>query len=226
VFAFTLIPFAYFYYEEGDEEGQHVIKRILNGIKFTIFTSIIGVILFVIIIALTIGLGRDEDDALNWLKNLAHDKTIGDKIVSSLISVIAIIGLVSWWVYTGYGLAALPIGLMKGKKKIRLEMGSIADELSYVTDQLRLLKDKYNLTGNKMSKSDQKEFNKLKERQKLLRTRDQALISKSQTWAAKCYPLIYPFKLLTGIVLVMVCIVVQYSFDRLHWHSWYHLSLH
>lgn len=212
VFAFTLIPFAYFYYEEGHEEYTNVVWRIVHALKFTIFALIVGGVLFVIIIGLTLGLTRDDDDTLNWLKNLAHDKTIGDKIVSSLISVIAIIGLLAFWVYTGYGLAALPISLIKGKKRLKLEMGSIAEELSYVTERIRIIKEKYALTGNKMSKSDQREFNSLKERQQLLRTRDQALISTSKTWTAKCEPLIYPFKLVTGIVLFIITLALMVSF--------------
>lgn len=42
-FSFFVIPYAYFYYEEYEEEGQSKSQRRLSALKYTIFTvSIVG----------------------------------------------------------------------------------------------------------------------------------------------------------------------------------------
>ncbi|KAL0476888.1 lysosomal cobalamin transporter [Acrasis kona] len=211
VFAFTLIPFAYFYYEEGSDEYSSIRWRIINAFKFTVLSLVCGIILVAIVLGLAIGFPNQPSDAVEWLKELSRDKTIGDRIVSGLVSVIAIVGLPAWWLYTGYGLAALPVSLIKGKKKLRLELGSIAEEMVFVSGKISSIKGKYALTGTKMNKADQKEYDQLKEKLKLLRNRDLLLEKFNSSWYAKCYPFLYPFKVIFGLILLLVSLALVVS---------------
>ena len=50
IFSFFFIPFAYFYYEEydgdGDEEGQTWRDRVMGALKYTSFFVVISLLLF------------------------------------------------------------------------------------------------------------------------------------------------------------------------------------
>jgi hypothetical protein len=43
-----VIPFAYFFYEEGDEENTSLKSRIWGASKYTIFSGIIGVLIIIL----------------------------------------------------------------------------------------------------------------------------------------------------------------------------------
>ena len=68
-FSFFVIPYAYFYYEEYEEEGQSKSQRRLSALKYTIFSVAIVGLLFLFGLFLKPNILPPHID-LDWFKNL------------------------------------------------------------------------------------------------------------------------------------------------------------
>lgn len=73
LFSFILIPFAYFFYEEYDED-QSIKDRVLGAFKYTLFFVIISILLFVFGLFLKPSTKVPKID-LDWFKKLLTDSS-------------------------------------------------------------------------------------------------------------------------------------------------------
>lgn len=109
------------------------------------------------------------------------------------------------------GLALLPVGLMKPKKKINLEMGTITEDIDMSNEKMRTIKAKYSLSGNKMSAQDEKEYRELKRKAKVLSQKNKKLNEISNSWGERCEPFIYPIKLALGLLFFAISLFIIIS---------------
>ncbi|OQV16881.1 putative lysosomal cobalamin transporter [Hypsibius exemplaris] len=121
VLAFLVLPFAYFYYEERDDDRPWR-PRFCSALKYSIgFTILAGAILLT---GAFIPLNNDlnlNGTAWDDLQAVFHsfEKNGGEDAISFLVSILCLIGIIFNVVYTGYGMANWPIRLIKGSRSVR-----------------------------------------------------------------------------------------------------------
>lgn len=210
-FAFVIIPFSYFYYEEFDEDIT-VRQRIFGGLKYTIFLVVIVVILLVIgIFVFKFNADKIPQDANihGWVDYISKETNRGLGAISFAIACLAIIGYFIWMTYTAYGLSAFPIGLLKGKRHLAEEASDIQSDLESTREQKRAISSRY-MTGKRMSSRDEKQLDLLKRQEKILAGRS-ARIETNQKGFAKILHVCKPFVFVFGIILSLVTLLIMVS---------------
>jgi len=153
-FAFGVIPFAYFFFEEDDEKAT-IKQRIWRGCKYTIF------LILIVVIFLAVGLflffvppgdkPTNTENAKEWAEKILESQNIGEASISFAIACLTVIGYVFWIIYTAYGLSAFPIGIIKGKKHIAEDTSDITSNLQITREKSSAIQSKY-LSGAKKNK--------------------------------------------------------------------------
>jgi len=126
---FGFIPFAWFFYESSGIDNNSVAKRIGYALKYSIF------VIFIVVILIIVGTFlRSTDDIVGtdppsiWAqKILAEGREVST--VSFTLSCVTIIGYIIWCTYTAYGLASLPIDLIKGNKSLQQEKNELDGDI-------------------------------------------------------------------------------------------------
>jgi len=150
-FAFGIIPFAYFFYEEDDEEVTFR-QRCWGGCKYTMFIIVIVIILLVVGLFMFLVKPSDKptntEEAKEWAKKIATDGNIAESAISFSIASLTVLGYVCWITYTAYGFSGLPIGIIKGRKHLTEEISHVNSDLESTREQSRSIRSKY-LSGQK-----------------------------------------------------------------------------
>lgn len=211
IFAFVLIPFSYFYYEEFDEDVT-IKQRIFGGLKYTIFLLIILVVLLVI--GLFVAPNPKAGDvppegAHGWVNYITDANNRGERAIIFAVSCLTVIGYVVWVSYTAFGLSAFPIGLLKGKRHVAEESSDIQSDLEATREKKRALSSKY-MTGKKMNDRDEKQLDLLSRQEKILASRS-SRIDDSQKGFAKVLHVCKPFVFVFGIFLTLVTLLIIVS---------------
>ena len=129
LFVFLLLPLAYFFFEEKDEEaGTSTCRRFLNACKYTIgFVVVFGVLMCIGAFALGSSgnacLDTNSTSAKDWVQCRAvvaeHALTSngGANALSFTIGALTVLGFLYVIFYTAYGMAALPIEMIRSRGK-------------------------------------------------------------------------------------------------------------
>jgi LMBR1 domain-containing protein 1 len=206
-FAFVIIPFSYFYYEEFDEDVT-AKQRIVGGCKYTIFLLLIMVVLLVI--GLFVGAPKNKhDNAKDWVDVIVDTNNKGEHAIVFAIACLTIIGYLIWVSYTAYGLSAFPIGLLKGKRHLAEEASDIQSDLEATREQKRAISSRY-MTGKRMSARDEKQLDLLKRQERILASRS-ARIDQSHKGCGKILHACKPFVFIFGILLTLVTLLIVVS---------------
>lgn len=176
VFAFLVLPFAYFYFEEdSDEESDS--SRAWGAFKYTIGFVIVCVVLLVLGIVLMKNKGHASED---WISDLTSTYTDLQGSLFFVISVLSVIGLTGWVIYTAYGMASLPIELMKQRDPSRgccFKKQVSESEVRENERRLRLLRENQRFLAAgydanegmaSWSRQDRNKFNQLKREEQTL----------------------------------------------------------
>lgn len=99
IFAFILIPFAYFFYEEGDEEIP-LRSRCFGALKYTLFTIFLGILVLIFILVMRLIDLKPPNNAEGWIKTLVDYEGFGSQALGWVGACLAIIGLLPWNFYT------------------------------------------------------------------------------------------------------------------------------
>lgn len=198
IFAFFILPFIYFYYEEKDDSRNNIIPRLCTALKYTL------VFLFMAVVLLLIGLFvplKDEPprNTTEWekFKFLFTEIGInrGEKTLSFILNIFTSIGTVTLVIYTGFGLPTWPIGLMKGSKDALKEHESIREERRNTENKIAALRRKKKLSSRECSV-----LADLEESQHLIERQERHLNEAELSWTSKCRLLIRPFQIILGIL--------------------------
>jgi LMBR1 domain-containing protein 1 len=212
VFFFVVIPFAYFYYEEEDEDSTPG-QRASAACRYTSFLIVICIVIFIIGAVMQ----PEDPDAIDihnkdvdrWVKSLLHKDPVQYSI-SFALSCMTVLGYLSWITYTGYGLTALPIGLIRGKRRLGEEEADIADSLESTREKRRVIQAKY-LSGNKMNARDERTLSLLGRQERILSRQGGRLQARRQSWVRKCGILMRPFMVVYGVIFALLSLVFVLS---------------
>jgi LMBR1 domain-containing protein 1 len=146
---------------------------------------------------------------------------VGEQAISFVVSILSVVGMLFIILYTGYGLAALPFYLIKGKKSLSTAHQEFEMDKAQIRERIRSLQEKLSRKGS-LSNKEKKELAKLREDEESI-TRKISKISsllESDKLIDKFLTILTPFRLIIGVVfLLLSCLIFislfTTSLDRL-----------
>jgi LMBR1 domain-containing protein 1 len=220
-----VIPFTYFYYEEYDEvedqEGtQTFAGRLWGAFKYTIAFILLVVILFLVGFFVPAAGSREGKHLdLDFFKRLL-DENHGEKALTFGVGLLITLGTLLYVLYTGAGLALLPVSFIKSAPSISAPQlsESTASQLEQNRERQRQLEMRNSGRAEGMSPKDRRELDALTREERTL-VRRERLAAEAQgegrsflvkAWAKIC-AVFRPIKLLGGILLVLLALVTWAS---------------
>eukprot|EP01120_Amphizonella_sp_Union-15-10_P017252 TRINITY_DN9535_c0_g1_i2.p1 TRINITY_DN9535_c0_g1~~TRINITY_DN9535_c0_g1_i2.p1 ORF type:complete len:509 (-),score=58.37 TRINITY_DN9535_c0_g1_i2:38-1564(-) len=204
VFAFLIIPFAYFHYDAYDPDrsaGTRFVIAFKYSIGFVIFIAILFVLGFVIKPVVS----SSVDVSLrSWAEEIFLDTNKGAGAINFVISCLTLLGYLCWITFTAYGLSALPIGMIRGKKSTYEEKNLYKEE----TIATRA-KWKHLLAEGKDHKVKER-ANDLKDKERTLTTRFNRLEKETGGWR-KIFIVLRPFAIIFGLIFLAFTILIMVS---------------
>ncbi|KAH7313572.1 LMBR1-like membrane protein-domain-containing protein [Stachybotrys elegans] len=220
-----IIPFAYFWYEEYDEvefeeEGRTWTSRFVAAAKYTLFFLALVVVLFL----LGFFVPAAGDDAkshwdFDYFKKLVAQNH-GEKALTFALGLLVTIGTLLYVVYTGAGLALLPISFIKSAPPISAPQlhENTASQLEQNRERQRQLELRNAGRQEGMSRKDRRELDALsREEQTLVRRERLAAEAQGEgrsrvyrVWLKTC-ALFRPIKMLGGIFLLLLSVLIWVS---------------
>jgi LMBR1 domain-containing protein 1 len=220
-----VIPFAYFWHEEYDEieveeEGRTLGSRFLAAAKYTLFFVAFVVVLF--LLGFFVPAAGDSSEAhwdLDYFKKLVAQNH-GEKALTFALGLLLTLGTMLYVVYTGAGLALLPISFIKAAPSISAPQlhQNTATQLEQNRERQRQIEMRNAGRQEGMSRKDQRELDALvREEQTLVRRERLASEAQGegrsriyQVWLKVC-AVFRPVKLIGGILLLLLSVVIWVS---------------
>ncbi|RIA80145.1 putative lysosomal cobalamin transporter [Glomus cerebriforme] len=208
IFCAFIIPFAYFYFEELEEE-QTNSQRVAAALKYTGF--FVAFIFICLLFGFILRPSEKVPIDLDFFKELLSS-SLGENSISFVISILMVLGMIVFICYTAPGFSLLPIGMIKGTNKINSVSNS---ELSFLLninrEKQRIIKAKYSDPTKTLSRKDAKQLEILRNEEKvLLRQLRLATESRSEIWN-KIKFVLRPFELIIGFLLTILTVVIFVS---------------
>jgi len=219
-----VIPFGYFWYEEYDEieveEGRTLRSRIASTLKYTAGFLFLVVILFLLGFFVPAA-GRDSGGHfdLDYFKRLLAENN-GEKALGFAIGLLITLGTLLYVVYTGAGLALLPVSIIKTAPSLsgpELSQNT-ASALEQNRERQRQLEMRHVGRTGDMPPKDRRELERLIREERTL-VRRERLAAEAQgegrswvylTWLKLC-AVFRPIKLLSGILVLIVALLIWTS---------------
>lgn len=221
----VVIPFAYFWHEEYDEieveeEGRSLGSRFLAAAKYTLFFVAFVVILFLLGFFVPAAGDSSQDHwDLDYFKKLIAQNH-GEKALTFALGLLITMGTLLYVVYTGAGLALLPISLIKSAPSISAPQLSenTATQLEANRERQRQLEMRNTGREEGMSRKDRREVDALvREEQTLVRRERLAAEAQGEghskvyrAWLKLC-AVFRPIKMIGGILLLLLSIFIWVS---------------
>lgn len=219
-----IIPFGYFWYEEYDEieveEGRTLGSRLASTLKYSAGFLFLVVILFLVgFFVPAAGRNAGEHLDLDYFKRLLAENN-GEKALAFALGVLVTLGTLLYVVYTGAGLALLPVSIIKTAPSLSApELSETnASALEINRERQRQLEMRHAGRSAEMPAKDRRELEGLLREERTL-VRRERLAAEAQgegrgwiylTWLKAC-AVFRPVKLLFGILILLVAVVIWVS---------------
>ncbi|KAK5578392.1 hypothetical protein RB653_008062 [Dictyostelium firmibasis] len=204
-----LIPFAYFYHEEYDENIP-TCSRVYAGCKFTIFFILFAIILLVVGAFVRPGSKPiDNEDVKNWINDEVLNQNAIESSVLFAISCLTVLGFLVFGIYTSYGLSAFPIGLIKGKKRSEDDKADINKDLWKAKEKSSFYSSKY-ASGKSLSEKEQSTLSLLRGKERALSKRSERL-DNSNKGIRKILVIFRPFAFIFGFFFILLSLLIIIS---------------
>ncbi|KAG5998570.1 hypothetical protein E4U43_002393 [Claviceps pusilla] len=224
----VVIPFAYFWYEEYDEvefeeEGRTWQSRFWAAIKYTLFFVAFVVVLF--LLGFFVPSPGDSSPSkgghwdLDYFKDLVA-RNHAEKALTFALGLLMTLGTLLYVVYTGSGLALMPVSFIKSAPSISAPQlsATTASQLERNRERQRQLEMRNVGRREGLSRKDRRELDALiREEQTLVRRERLAADAQGegrskvyQAWLRLC-ALLRPIKMLGGLVLLVISVLVWVS---------------
>lgn len=220
-----VIPFSYFWYEEYDEiefeeEGRTWTSRFLAAAKYTLFFVALVVVLFLVGFFVP---AAGDDSSSHWDRDYFKkliSQNHGEKALTFALGLLVTMGTLLYVVYTGAGLALLPISFIKSAPSISAPQLSetTATQLEQNRERQRQLEMRNTGNAEGMSRKDRRELDALvREEQTLVRRERLAAEAQGEgrsrvyrAWLKVC-AIFRPVKMIGGILLLLLSILIWVS---------------
>jgi LMBR1 domain-containing protein 1 len=217
-----VIPFTYFWYEEYDEieieeEGRTVASRLWGAAKYTLVFVVLVVALFLVgffVPAAGNRTGAHWD--FDYFKRLLAENQ-GEKALTFALGLLVTLGTLLYVVYTGAGLALLPVSFIKSAPSISAPQltETTATALEQNREQQRQIEMRSSGRPEGMSQKDRRALEALMREERTLVRRERLAAEASgeghsniyRFWLKIC-AVLRPIKLLGGIFLLLLSILI------------------
>ncbi|KAJ4982883.1 LMBR1 domain containing 1 [Stagonosporopsis vannaccii] len=223
VLCLLVVPFTYFYNEEYDEDAaeygeQTVGQRILGALKYTIAFLLFVVIIFLVgfFVPFAKQAKHDKDLDLDFFKHLLAENH-GERALSFALGLLMTIGTVLFVLYTGAGMALLPVAMIKSAPSISAPTlaANTASQLEANRERQRQLEGRAEGRQNGLDARDRRELEALNREERTLIRRERLAAESSgedrhwivKTWI-KIEAVFRPLKLLGGLILMLFALVI------------------
>eukprot|EP00808_Paulinella_micropora_P031564 g49850.t1 len=224
LFAFALLPFAYFYFEEEDETSTPA-SQARGACRYTIVFLLVWLVLLVV--ALVTQSRIDGSADADWIQNVQSQMTAWDNVQSFSFGFLAVLGLLGWLTYTPYGLSSLPRDVFQNFETV-LDLQHPTPEqaskrrlrLRTMEEEMNIIKARYEYTERSWTITDRARFAKLEKETALLKRREEAQPGLDPNYAqnsasldccARCWNLISPFRKVFAFFLFCVSVLIWIS---------------
>jgi len=210
VVALILIPFAYFFYEEYDENAT-IGSRVYAGCKYTIFFIIFTAILLVVGAFVRPGSTKPvaDQNIQEWIKQEVLNQNAAESSILFTIACLTFLGFCVWATYTAYGLSAFPIGLIKGKRKLSDDKTHINEDLFKTREKSKFYSSKY-ASGKNLSAKEESTLSLLKHKERALERRSSRL-DQADKGIKKVFVIFRPFAFIFGFIFLLFSLLIVIS---------------
>ncbi|KAI4217337.1 MAG: hypothetical protein LQ351_000646 [Letrouitia transgressa] len=220
-----VVPFTYFWYEEYDEvateEGsQTLASRFWGALKYTLAFIAFVVILF--LVGFFVPVARDRNGAhygLDYFKDILRESH-PERALTFAVGLLITIGTLIYILYTGAGLALLPVALIKSAPAISGPnlTANTTSALEQNRERQRQLEGRNAGSPDGLNAKDRRELDALVREERTLVRRERLAAEASgehSNWLVKAWmkteAVFRPLKLLGGFILMAIAIVVWVS---------------
>ena len=220
-----IIPFSYFWFEEYDEveeeEGTKTFGgRLWGALKYTTIFVLLVIILF--LIGFFVPAAGNQDGGhldLDYFRRLLTENK-GEKALTFAVGLLVTLGTLLFVLYTGAGLALLPVSFIKSAPSISAPQlyESTATALERNRERQRQLEMRNSGRPDGIPQKDQRELEALmREERTLVRRERIAADARGEGHSAvfrawtKIQAFFRPIKLIGGILLLTVAVLVWVS---------------
>ncbi|KAF2069994.1 hypothetical protein CYY_008686 [Polysphondylium violaceum] len=210
VVSLILIPFAYFFYEEYDE-NETIGSRIYAGCKYTIFFIVFTIVLLVVGAFVRPGSSKpvDNQNVQDWIKQEVLNQNAIESSLLFTFACLSFLGFCVWATYTAYGLSAFPIGLIKGKRKISDDKSHINEDLYKTREKSKFYSSKF-ASGKSLSAKEESTLSLLKHKERALERRSSRLDS-ADKGIKKIFVIFRPFAFIFGFIFLLFSLLIVIS---------------
>jgi len=220
-----VIPFAYFWYEEYDEVDEEegtasTAGRLYRAAKYTTIFVLLVVILFLVgFFVPAAGNDHGKHLDLDYFKRLLSENQ-GEKALSFSVGLLITLGTLLYTLYTGAGLALLPVSFIKSAPSISAPQ--LSETTATALERNRELQRQIEMRNagrpDSMPQKDRRELDALlREERTLVRRERLAAEARGEgqstlfrVWT-KVQTVFRPLKLLGGILLLLTAILIWVS---------------
>lgn len=203
--AFVLTPFAYFYGEESfdeiDSDPEAICEKVCESCKYTAITMLVCAVL--IIIGLLFRPEKESwGEGKEWVQKLFDVEHVGEAAVSFILACLTVIGAGLWSLYTGYGMAALPILLIRGTKSLDEAKHEVENDLGQIRAKIREIELKSAKSNTSFTRKEKKEKMQLEHRQKKMLMKSEKISDKQKDTSqilTKILKVLSPFRVMIGV---------------------------
>lgn len=215
LFLFILLPFMYFYYEEKDDEDVSTKQRCCTSFKYTLVFLLAAIIILLVgaFVPLKTPPGNYSiENQFHYLEDQLERYTHADQAISVFIGVLSMFGMLSLLLYTGFGLSALPLSMIRCGNRYKDD--SDTPTRNFLTrkerddEKARALRAK-SRAGRNLTRFERNEMKRIEEDERL-QTRLQRKKEKlRKTTCGKIFLSIFkPFEVVFGVVLLVLSLVM------------------
>ncbi|KAF2874978.1 putative lysosomal cobalamin transporter [Massariosphaeria phaeospora] len=221
-----VVPFTYFWYEEKDEDAaehgeQTLGQRFWGALKYTIAFILFVVIIFLVGFFVPVAKQANDDKRLDldYFKHLLEENH-GERALSFALGLLITIGTLIYVVYTGAGLALLPVALIKSAPSISAPSlaANTASELERNRERQRQLEGRNAGRDGGLDTRDRRELESLVREERTLIRRERLAAESSgedRHWLIKAWikveAVFRPLKLLGGLILMVLSLFIFVS---------------
>ncbi|EMD93942.1 hypothetical protein COCC4DRAFT_58654 [Bipolaris maydis ATCC 48331] len=223
VLCLLVIPFTYFWYEEYDEDAaehgeQTAGQRIGGAIKWTLGFLVFVVAIFLVGFFVPFAKQAKDDKRLDldYFKHLLSENH-GERALSFALGLLITVGTVLYVLYTGAGMALLPVAMIKSAPSISAPTlaANTASQLESNRERQRQLEGRSQGREGGLDSRDRRELEALVREERTLIRRERLAAESSgedRHWIVKAWirteAFFRPLKLLGGLILLVFALVI------------------
>jgi len=210
LFLFLLLPFSYFFYEEADEDVSNK-SRTCTALKYTlVFAFAAAVLLLIGAFAPIKHIPHNNATDIDIITYLFTDTKTEDAI-SFCISCLTLLGMLICVLYTGYGMSAWPMDLVKGRRSATVEIDEVSHNRHETQTEIDTIRNRErNITG-RLTSRDRQQLEELEERDRFLARREQHLDDAQRSCLTKCLLVLRPLQIFFGIMFFLMELIIFLS---------------